>query len=101
MAYKNAQGSDSAVWALVRSQHGVVARRQLLELGLTSIAITHRISKGRLHPVFRGVYAVGRRQLTRRAQWMAAILSCGPDAVLSHSSAAALWEIHLERPSQI
>lgn len=40
-----------------------------------------------------GVYAVGRPQLTQRGRWMAAVLSCGEDAVLSHSSAAALWGI--------
>jgi very-short-patch-repair endonuclease len=71
----------------------VVARRQLLELGLGSEAIAHRIRKGRLHPVRRGVYAVGRPQLTRHGRWMAAVLSCGSGAVLSHDSAGVLWEI--------
>jgi len=59
-------------------------------------AIAHRISKGRLHPVFRGVYAVGRSGLTPRGRWMAAVLSCGPGAVLSHGSAAALLGIGWE-----
>src|SRR3954469_8884848 len=39
------------------------------------------------------VYAVGRRHLTRKGTWMAGILACAPDAVLSHESAAALWLI--------
>jgi very-short-patch-repair endonuclease len=69
----------------------VVTREQLLGLGFTSKAIKHRISKGRLHPVFRGVYAVGRPQLSREGRWMAAILACGPEAALSHRSAAAFW----------
>jgi very-short-patch-repair endonuclease len=43
-----------------------------------------------------GVYAVGRPQLTGHGRLMAAVLSCGPGAALSHGSAAALWEI---RPS--
>jgi very-short-patch-repair endonuclease len=47
--------------------------------------------------VARGVYAVGRPQLSQYGRWMTAILSCGPDAVLSHGTAAALWEI---RPSK-
>ena len=59
--------------------------------------IKHRIATGRLHPVRRGVYAVGRPQLTRHGEWIAAVLSCGPDAVLSHESAAALWAIRVER----
>jgi hypothetical protein len=81
------------VWALAKRQHGVVARRQLLELGFSQDAIYHRITRGRLHPVARGVYAIGRPQLTQYGRWMVAVLSCGPEAVLSHESAAALWEI--------
>ena len=77
-------------WALVRRQHGVIARWQLLELGFTAKAIEHRLAVGRLHRVHRGVYAVGRPDLTRKGLWMAAVLACGPGALLSHKSAAAL-----------
>lgn len=45
----------------------------------------------------RGVYAVGRPELTRYGRWMAAVLACGPGAVLSHKTAAALWGIFHER----
>ena len=41
----------------------------------------------------RGVYAVGRPELTREGRFNAAVLACGPGAALSHSSAAALWGI--------
>jgi hypothetical protein len=44
----------------------------------------------------RGIYAVGRPELTRRGHWMAAVLSCGHGAVLSHGSAAALWGLRAE-----
>ena len=87
------QTEGGTVWAVVRRQHGVISRRQLLEFGLTSKAIKHRLRIGKLRSVARGVYAVGRPELTREGHWMAAILSCGDGAVLSHSSAAALWEI--------
>jgi hypothetical protein len=83
----------SMIWRLVRRQHGVIARWQLLDLGLSPNAIKVRIAGGRLHPVFRGVYAVGRPQLTQEGWWMAAVLACGPNAVLSHLSAASLWRI--------
>jgi very-short-patch-repair endonuclease len=83
------------VWTLARRQHGVVSREQLLELGYTRDAVKHRLRRGRLHPVARGVYAVGRLELTRYGRWMTAVLSCGPQAVLSHQSAAELWEIRL------
>ena len=87
------QRTRSSLWALIDGQHGVVARRQLLALGFGRQAIEHRIAKGRLHPVFRGVYAVGRPRLTQHGRWTAAVLSCGPEAVLSHEAAAALWGI--------
>jgi very-short-patch-repair endonuclease len=80
-------------WALAAKQHGVVARRQLLELGLSAQSIQHRLARGRLHKIDRGVYAVGRPALDREGRWMAAVLACGPGAVLSHGSAAALWGI--------
>lgn len=81
------------LWALARRQHGVLLHAQLVEYGLTHDAIRHRVSKGRLHPIHRGVYSVGRAELTRHGRWMAAVLSCGPGAVLSHQSAAALFGV--------
>lgn len=80
-------------WELARNQHGVVSSDQLREIGYTRQAIHHRIRTGRLHPLHRGVYAVGRAYTTDHGRWMAAILACGADAVISHSSAAALWRM--------
>lgn len=82
-----------SVWALAAAQHGVVGYWQLVELGLGRRAIEHRIAIGRLHPVHRGVYAVGRPRLTRRGLWMSAVLACGSTAMLSHRSAAELMGI--------
>jgi very-short-patch-repair endonuclease len=86
----------SGIWELARAQHGVVSRRQLLERGLSPRAIEHRLRRGRLHRVVRGVYAVGRPQLTRQGEWMAAILCCRAEAALSHRSAAAFWGVGAE-----
>lgn len=74
-------------------QHGVISTRQLRELGLSTQAIQHRVARGRLHRVERGVYVLGRPELTQRGWWMAAVLGGGAGAVLSHGSAAALWGI--------
>jgi very-short-patch-repair endonuclease len=71
----------------------VVARAQLLALGLDADAIAYRRKVGRLHPLYRGVYAVGHRAPSPLAAAMAAVLACGPQATLSHRSAAALWRI--------
>ena len=80
-----------AAWALARRQHGVVSRSQLLALGYSPQAIAHRVARRRLHPVLTGVFAVGRPELERTGQLMAAVLACGDGAVLSHRSAAELW----------
>jgi very-short-patch-repair endonuclease len=82
-----------SIWRLVDRQHGLVARWQLLQLGMTRHAIDHRMARGRLHPIHRGVYAVGRPQVTQEGRWMAAVLACGPEAALCDRSAAALWGI--------
>lgn len=82
---------DLAIGALAERQHGVVSRRQLLELGVGSGAIDRRLKLGRLRPVHRGVYTIGHRLLTQDGRWMGAVLACGPHAVLSHRAAAALW----------
>jgi hypothetical protein len=78
---------------LAHRQHGVVAHRQLIALGLSASAIQRRVRARQLHPLYRGVYAVGHRVLSRDGQWMAAVLACGEGAVLSHRDAAALWAI--------
>lgn len=83
--------AGETVWSLAERQHGVVSRGQLVALGLSRRAIQHRVARGRLHPVRRAVYAVGRPELSRYGLWMAAVLSGEPGAVLSHLSAAELW----------
>jgi hypothetical protein len=76
---------------LAARQYGVVARFQLLALGFTRRMIAGRLEAGRLHPVHRGVYAVGHTRIAGEGRWLAAVLACGAEAVLSHRSAAALW----------
>lgn len=88
-------------WKLAGRQHGIVTRRQLLSLGFSSRSIEHRCQTGRLHLVARGVYAVGWPALDQRRRWMAAALTCGEDAALSHRSAAALLGIGKELPGRI
>nr|MBA2546349.1 type IV toxin-antitoxin system AbiEi family antitoxin domain-containing protein [Solirubrobacterales bacterium] len=82
-----------ALWRLARRQHGVLSRRQLLDAGISAKAIKHRVTKGRLHRLHVGVYAVGWPEPTRHGRWMAAVLACGSGSALSHASAAALLGI--------
>lgn len=91
-------GRGLGVWGLAARQHGVIAHAQLRDLGVSPDGIRHRVGSGRLHPIHRGVYAVGRPEVTRRGDWMAAVLACGEVALLSHRSAGALWGITEDRP---
>ena len=84
------RGWDGLIAELAGRQHGVVARRQLAELGLGPDAIDARLRLRRLHPLYRAVYAVGYRGVSREGWWMAAVLASGPGAVLSHRSAGGL-----------
>ena len=95
------ENTQRSIWAVVRRQHGVITRRQLRELGFTDEAIRHRVAKGRLHLLWPHVYAVGRPEVTDEGRWMAAVLTCGAGAVLSHASAAALWGIRKQARSLI
>ncbi len=81
---------DETLARLAAAQHGVVARRQLLAAGITPSMIKTRAAHGRLIRLHHGVYAVGHARLTRDGYAMAAVLACGPSAVLSHRDAAAL-----------
>jgi very-short-patch-repair endonuclease len=85
------QGVDAVIARFAARQHRVVARRQLLAAGVGSEAIRHRVGTNRLYLVYRGVYAVGFPKLDNRGRWLAAVLACGDEAVLSHRSAG----IHL------
>jgi hypothetical protein len=78
---------------LAERQHGVVSRGQLMAIGMGRNAIDNAARAGRLHRLHAGVYAVGHQVLSRQGRWMAAVLACGNDAVLSHQTAAVHWRI--------
>jgi predicted transcriptional regulator of viral defense system len=84
---------DRAVAGIAKRQYGLVSREQLAGLGIGKTATSVRLRTGRLHQVHAGVYSVGHQLLRREGRWLAAVLASGPDAVLSHWSAAALWMI--------
>lgn len=86
---------------LAARQHGVVARWQLLEAGLTPKMMRTRLGSGALLPLHTGVYAVGHRQLRREGHWLAAVLAVGPDAVLSHRDAAGLHALRAANHTKI
>jgi very-short-patch-repair endonuclease len=82
---------DVVVARVATRQHGIVSIRQLYTAGLTKDAVKRRVSAGRLHRVYHGVYAVGHIAISNEGGWMAAVLASGSHAALSHRSAAELW----------
>jgi very-short-patch-repair endonuclease len=91
---------DERIARLAERQHGLATRSQLRALGLGRGAIEHRIALGRLLAIHRGVYAVGHRVRTREATWMAGVLACGDEALLSDRCSAALWGVRRWAPSR-
>jgi very-short-patch-repair endonuclease/predicted transcriptional regulator of viral defense system len=84
------RSSETDLAAIAARQHGVVARTQALELGMSSATIDRRLQSGLWQPVHRGVYRLPGARPTWRANLLAACFAWGPDAVGSHTSAAAL-----------
>jgi hypothetical protein len=82
-----------AIAQRAQRQWGHLTRAQLLELGITVSTIDAWVRDGRLIAVHPGVYALGYRREEPAARACAAVLACGADAVLSHDSALALWDL--------
>ena len=78
---------------LAEKQHGVFSVWQVLDRGVSEDIVQRRRASGLLVPLFHGVYALGHRRLTREGNCMAAVLACGPGAVLSYFSAGHHWGI--------
>lgn len=93
---------------LARSQHGVVARRQLIAAGVSAEAIKKRRASGLLVAVHRGVYGLGGGPYSRLAHFMAAVLAAGDGSAISYVSAAHLLallrgetaRIHVSTPAR-
>jgi hypothetical protein len=55
------------------------------------------VAAGRIHRLYRGVYALGHRSLAPRGRLLAAVYACGEGAVASHEDAAWLWGLSRRR----
>jgi very-short-patch-repair endonuclease len=93
--------SDRQVGEIAARQHGVVRTDQLHWAGLSRTQITARVKVGRLHRLYRGVYAVGHTKLTNEGRILAAVFACGPNAVASHETAAYLWSLSPKCPPSV
>jgi very-short-patch-repair endonuclease len=82
---------DVRVARRAADEWGVLSVDELYACGLTHDGVWVRVRNGRLHKLYRGVYAVGHPNLPLEGRFLAAVKACGPNAVLSHFSAAALY----------
>jgi hypothetical protein len=69
----------------------VVTTAELLACGLSRSTIARWVQRGRLHPLYRGIWAVGHDNPPWEGRMLGAVKACGKRAVLSHYSAAELW----------
>lgn len=89
---------DARLAEVAGEQWGVVSRGQVLGCGLNTSSITARVQDGRLHRLYPGVYAVvAPGALRTEGRRVAAVMACGPGAVLSHRSAAEFWGLRPDR----
>ena len=85
---------------LATRSHGVVTRRELLDLGVTPEEIKTRLRKGVLIPTHRGVFRVGHHAPSIEATYLGAVKACGSGALLAGRAAAHLWGLIKISPPQ-
>src|SRR3954449_882664 len=84
---------DAAVARLAAEEWAVLSTKELRGCGLSREMIATRVRRRYLHRLHRAVYAVGHPNVVMEGRFLAAVKACGDRAVLSHFSAAALWEM--------
>ncbi|MHB8658271.1 MAG: type IV toxin-antitoxin system AbiEi family antitoxin domain-containing protein [Solirubrobacteraceae bacterium] len=95
--------TDEIIAAIAEAQRGQVARPQLLASGLRPSAIDRRIRNGRLIRVHPGVYSLPQTSAIPLSAEVAALLTCGEVAFLSHHNSAVLWRMRrgIARPVHV
>ncbi|MDQ3766823.1 MAG: endonuclease domain-containing protein [Actinomycetota bacterium] len=88
---RGGQSLDVACAVLAGAQFGVLSRQQMLACGASSSGIARRLACGKLQGVHEGVYRVPGFGRTWQQSLMAACLSAGPGAAVSHRAAARSW----------
>ncbi len=78
---------------LIGVQCGVISRQQAIAGGMSAKAIDNKLRSGRWRSLQRGVYATFTGTPPREAQIWAVAMRAGPNAVLSHQTAAELYGI--------
>jgi very-short-patch-repair endonuclease len=72
-------------------QRFLITRDEIFDMGGNKHIIESRIRRGLWQRVHAGVYQVDRRPLDWESELLAAVLACGPNALVSHRAAFVLW----------
>jgi very-short-patch-repair endonuclease len=86
---------------LAELQHGVVTRAQVRDLGVSDSSVSRRLAGGLWDRVLPGVFRITGAVGDPRQLPMAATLWAGDGSVVSHATAARLWEIDGVRERKI
>ncbi|HWC12471.1 MAG TPA: DUF559 domain-containing protein [Acidimicrobiales bacterium] len=78
---------------IARTQDGLVTLEQARAAGLSARGARRRVELGRWQRSLQGVYRAAGAPRSWRQDLLAACLAAGPEAVASHRSAAALWDL--------
>ena len=84
---------DHAIRTIAASQHGLISRRQLRATGAIRDDLRQRLRTGVLERVSPRVFRIGGSPDTPAQRALAAVLDLGEEAALSHTSAAAWWQL--------
>lgn len=89
------------LFLIAKRQHGVVARRQALRLGISAAAFTRRVRREHWPQLHRGVYLVPSTPLGVHARVSAALLAVGDHAIASGDTALFLHGVTRVQPSHV
>jgi very-short-patch-repair endonuclease len=79
----------------------VIGAVQLRDCGVSKSTVCRWNAEGKLHRLHRGVYAMGHRSVPIEGRMVAGLIAVGPDAVLSHATAAWWWGLIDTEPVRI
>jgi hypothetical protein len=96
-----AEESLSSLERLSAGQAGIVARRQLTEIGIRRPIVRSQMRLKRWRRVLPGVYATFTGPLPDLARVWAAVLYAGPNSAASHDSAAWLAGLRADLPDRL
>jgi predicted transcriptional regulator of viral defense system len=95
------QSAEAKLYAIAESQAGYFSARQARQAGYSNALLSYHARRGKFLRVQPGVYRLRHFPEQPHADIFAAWLSAGPQAVVSHESALALYELTDLLPSEI